>query len=70
MSPSELRALLGYRLVPNVPGVSHVTERYVILSFGTDNVRVKHLSSGRASTMQLSELQSALAERLLRIEPK
>jgi hypothetical protein len=70
MTPSELRALLGCRLVPNVPGMTHETARYLILSFGASDVKVKHVQSGRASTMQLSELQAALAARLLRIEPK
>lgn len=70
MSPSEIRELLGCRLVPNVPGISQHTARYIVLSVNSEHVRVKHLTSERASTIAIEELSKALAARLLRVEPK
>lgn len=56
MKPSDVRAMIGSYLVPNVPGIeSGVTVRYRVVSLASGNVRLV-TDSGKAETVSIQQL--------------
>lgn len=67
MTPTELRALRGRWLVPNVRTRSELTARYRVVGFGADTVRVQS-SGGQRSSMPVADVAQAIERELLTVE--
>lgn len=67
MTPAELRALRGRYIVPNVRTRSAVTERYHVVGFGADSIRVQS-SAGTRSSITVADFELALRRELVTVE--
>lgn len=68
MTPSQLRALVGVVLVPNLPNKSAHTIRFKVTGFGSSDVRVLNTRTMVRSTMALTDLEHALDTGVLIVE--
>jgi hypothetical protein len=67
MTPDEIKALRGRYLVPAVATRSNATERYRVVGYSADSVRVQS-TSGNRSALAIAELAQALNRGLLLVE--
>jgi hypothetical protein len=67
MTADEVKALRGRYLVPAVATRSNATERYRVVGYSSDFVRVQS-TSGNRSAIAIPDLAQALTRALLTIE--